>query len=308
MPKFVIIFLVLISFPLVAGEPVKLIGDVDHQYICPIYSPDGSKIAFTSSNYSGLWIMNSDGRDVHQITTESAAGFGFQWSFDSKAIVSRVAKYEGRYRYNAIKIFDLVNGTEKQVTDYRTMMPGLPKWAEADKKVFMYGKNKLEIFDSGKEASSLQKNSINKRICFLQNNHIAVGDISTKEYQVFNPITGQQYINLVVSPDGSKIAFEVIGGNFYIMNVDGSGLVDLGDGHRPQWAPDSQYLIYMISFDDGHQFLSSDIFSIKIDGSEKTRRTFTDNKIEMNPSWSPDGTQIVYDVMDEGAIYVMSID
>ena len=35
--------------------------------------------------------------------------------------------------------------------------------------------------------------------------------------------------------------------------------------------------------------------------------THTDDKLEMNPSWSPDGKRIAFDVMDEGAIYIVEV-
>jgi len=191
----------------VVSEPVKLIGGDGSYFMHPIWSPDGSQIAFTGSNYQGLWVMNPDGSEVRQITDELAAGYGFEWSSDSKAIVSRVAKYEGKYRYNTLKVFDLEKDTAILLTDYRTLMPGLPHWAGADEKIYMYGRGKLEIFDSGKKATALQKKSASKRIYFLKDDHIAVGNITIKEYRVFEPLKGRRYINMVVSPDGSKVAF-----------------------------------------------------------------------------------------------------
>jgi Tol biopolymer transport system component len=95
-------------------------------------------------------------------------------------------------------------------------------------------------------------------------------------------------------------------GNMYVMNADGTGLIDLGKGYRPQWAPDGEYLVYMITQDDGHQLLASDLYVIRCDGREKTQLTATTDKLEMNPSWSG-GKKIAFDVMHEGAIYVLEI-
>lgn len=289
------------------GESVKLIGGNGTIFMHPLWSPDGSQVAFTETRYRGIWVMNADGSGVKQITDEPAAGFGFEWSSDSKTIVSRVAKYEGRYRYNVIKLFDLETNKSRLLSDYRTFMPGLPHWADADEKVYMFNRGKLEIFDSDKKSNSLQKPLASKQICFLKDDHIAIGNITTKNYRVLEPIKGQQYINLVVSPDGSKVAFEVLGGNLFVMNMEGTGLVDLARGHRPQWAPDNQHLVFMMTIDDGYSYLYSDIYAIKIDGTDRVRLTPTDDKLEMNPSWSPDGKKIAFDVMDEGAIYVIEV-
>lgn len=283
----------------------KLIGGDGLFFMRPIWSPDGSRIAFTTSNYQGIWIMNSDGSLAREISDDPAAGFGFEWSSDSKAIVSRVARFEGRYRFNAVKVFDLEKNDSRFITNFRTMMPGLPHWGAWDEKIYMYGRGRIEVFDSGKKTPALQKKSAPVLSCFIKDDQIAIGNPAAKEYQIYEPIKGERCINLVMSPDRSRVAFEVMGGNMFVMRVDGTGLVDLGRGHRPQWAPDSERLIYMITTDDGYNYRSSDLYIIKIDGSLKTRLEFPEDKLEMNPSWSPDGKKIVFDVLDEGAIYLM---
>src|SRR5574341_1761254 len=287
-------------------KPVKLIGGADRQFMQPRWSPDGALIAFTEPGYRGLWVMNADGSSMRQITDEAAAGFGFEWGSLFKVIISRVAKFEKKYRYNAVKLFDLEKNEARLLTDYRTMMPGIPHWADDDQKVYIYNRAKLEVFDSGLSASAAAKTAANKQIQFLKEDKIAIGNIAAGEYRVFDPVAGAQYLNLTPSPDKIKVAFEVMGGNMYVMNADGTGLVDLGNGHRPQWAPDSKYLAYMITKDDGHQILAADLCVIRSDGQEKTQLTTTSDKREMNPSWSADN-KIAFDVMDEGAVYVLQI-
>lgn len=296
-----------IAGPKVKGSPIKLIGGDGVVYMRPLWSPDGSKIAFTTPRYQGIWIINADGAGIQQITDEPAAGFGFEWSADSRAILSRVAYFDQRYRYNAIKVFDLETNETRLLTDYRKFMPGMPHWADDDQRVYMFNRGKLEIFNSGRKSNLLNKPTSSQQIYFLKDDQIAVGNIETKSHQVLNASKQDQCLNLVVAPDRSKVAFEQYGGNLQVMNIDGAGRVDLGRGYRPQWSPDSQRLVYMITADDGHQFLLSDIYTIKIDGTEKIRLTLTDDKLEMNPSWSPDGKKIAFDVLQEGAIYLIEV-
>lgn len=289
------------------GNPVKLIGGDGLYFMHPVFSPDGSKIAFTTSNYQGLWIINVDGSGAREISSEPAAGFGFEWASDSRAIVSRVAKFEQKYRFNAVKVFDLETGGSRFITNFRTLMPGLPHWGARDEIIYMYGRGKLEVYESGRKAATLQKSAGPTISAFLKDDQIAIGNAAARDYRTFEPIKGERCINLVMSPDRSRVAFEIMGGNMFVMNVDGSGLKDLGPGHRPQWSPDSQHLVYMVTRDDGYRFLSSDLYTIKIDGAEKTRLVFPENKLELNPSWSPDGKRIAFDVLDEGAIYVVDL-
>ena len=115
-------------------------------------------------------------------------------------------------------------------------------------------------------------------------------------------------INLEISPDGSKLAFEAFGGDMYVMNSDGTGLTDLDVGYRPKWSPDGEYLAYMITEDDGHRFTGSDIYTVRIDGSERNNLTNTNDIIEMNPSWSSDGNQIAFDTYNDGSIYIVQVE
>lgn len=283
----------------------KLISSTGEIYMSPVWSPDGSMIAFTGEGYTGINIINLDDKSIKHITDEKAAGFKMKWSHDSKLILTRVARYEGIRRYNAVKTFNVVTGESTTHTDYRTMMPGLPQWSNAGDKIFMYGSGELEIFDSEVKANKTNGSSI---LVYVKDDKIAVENIQTKDLKVYEPVKGERVLNLEVSPDGSKVTFEIIGGDMYVMNVDGTGLINLGRGYRPAWSPDSRHIVYMITEDDGHQILSSDLYSIKIDGTEKTNLTNTSNILEMNPSWSPDGNFIAYDVPEEGAIYIMKLE
>lgn len=291
----------------VVKKPVKLIGGAGKEFMQPRWSPDGALIAFTEAGYQGLWIMQGDGTGARQLSDETAAGFGLEWSPDSKALVSRVAKFEKRIRYNAVKLFDLEKNEARRLTEYRTLMPGLPHWADAGQKIYMFNHQNLEIFDTGIKAVTLTKTAANPQIQFLKEDKVAIGDISTGAYKVLEPPPGQACLNLTPSPQKTKIAFEILGGSMYVMNIDGTGLVDLGAGHRPQWSPDGEYLVYMATKDDGHQILDSELHVIRWDGREKNQLTFTNDKLEMNPSWSSDGKKIAFDVMNDGAIYVLEI-
>jgi len=285
----------------------KLVENTEDVFMAPVWSPDGSMIAFTSAGYKGIWTINLQNKKVNQITDETAAGFGFKWSDDSKYVLTRVAKYEGIRRYNAVKVFNIETGEMTVLTDYRTMMPGLPQFAAGSEKIFIYGKGNLEIFNSGIEANRNMKLNSSEKIVYIRDDKIAVEDLNTHKFEIIEPVKGERILNLQLSPDGEKTAFEIIGGDMYVINIDGTNLKNLGRGYRPKWSPDSRYLTYMITEDDGHQILSSDIFTIKIDGFEKTNLTNTENKLEMNPSWSPDGNKIAFDELNDGAIYVMEI-
>lgn len=283
---------------LIEGSPEDIVMNA-------VYSPDGLKIAFTKSGYQGIWIFNLQSKITTQITDEAAAGFGYKWSSDSKSILTRVAKYEDLKRFNAVKIFNIETGESKQLSDYKTMMPYLPEWTDGDSKVYLPLKGSDEVYVSGIEKNSIITNDL---ITFEKNNKITVMDFISNSESNLEPIKDAQYINLSLSPDKMKMVFEVMGGNMFVINTDGTNLIDLGKGNRPKWSSDSKKITYMIAEDNGHEFTASDIYTINADGTGKVNLTNTEAVLEMSPSFSPDGKSIVFENYNEGSIYLMSVE
>jgi hypothetical protein len=209
-------------------------------------------------------------------------------------------------RFNAVKIFDVETNQSQQLTDFKVRMPYLPEWSEQDTKVILPSKEGTEIFSTGKLNKSVS--TISEINAYTKYDKIVARNAATRTEKILEPIKDAQIINLVTSSDKNKVAFEIMGGNMYSMNIDGTNLVDLGKGNRPRWSSDSKEIVYMITEDDGQDFTASDIYSINADGTQKKNLSNTTDKIEMNPSFSPDGKTIVFDVYNDGSIYLMNIE
>lgn len=288
-------------------QSLKLLGNFTDPSLNPIFSPNGKLVAFSKSNYKGIYIYNLEDRSIVQITDEIAAGYGMQWSADSRYILSRPAYYQGMIRYNAVKIYDVQTKESYQLTEYRTKMPSLPYWSPNNDKVIIASKGKIESFKTQLKISTENIIAKNNDIVFLIDDKIGVKNSVTGEVKIFEPIKGGKCMNLSVSPDNKRIVFEIYGGNLYSMKTDGTELVNLGKGYRAKWLKDSETLIYMISEDDGYQFTYSDIFLIKYDGTGKRNITNTVDKHEMSPSSSLMNNQIVFEVINEGSIHIMNL-
>ena len=307
MKKYFFILFVLISVHTFPQTDYQLIisGSADNSVMNPVFSPDGNKIAYTKTSYQGIWIYDLQNQTTKQITDEAAAGFAFKWSADSRSILTRVAKYEDLRRYNAVKIFNIETGEPQQLTEYKTMMPYLPVWADDDSRIFLPTKGQDEVYVTGKESNKINKNNL---VVFEKNNKLVVKNLDNNSENSFQPVKDAQYINISTSPDGNRIVFEVMGGNMFVMNIDGTNLIDLGLGDNPRWSSDSNKITYMITEDDGHDFTGSDIFIINSDGKGKKNLTNTKDLLEMNPGFAPDGKSIVFDVVNDGSIYLMNIE
>lgn len=78
----------------------------------PVFSPDGSKIAFLSSPPhmpKDLWVMNADGTGTRRLTTKGVNAF--RWSADGKSFMITAR----RNWYEEVLSVDLETGSEKRV-------------------------------------------------------------------------------------------------------------------------------------------------------------------------------------------------
>ena len=102
----------LLAQPRSASEPQKLI---EHSVglMAPVWSPDGSQIAVTTDNYTGILVANADGSNLRSITTESGAGYKMKWSADGTQILGRTNIVENNRVLHAVKAWNTKLVTKK---------------------------------------------------------------------------------------------------------------------------------------------------------------------------------------------------
>ena len=133
------------------------------------------------------------------------------------------------------------------------------------------------------------------------------------------------------SPDGKRIAFvsyrdgllDIHGfptSEIYVMDADGENQQNITnnrhDDWAPSWSPDGKRIVF-ISYREGHfigdfEEITSEIYVMDVDGGNQQRLT-ENRKNDESPSWSPDGTRIVFSADRKGdwtnyEIYVMDAD
>jgi Tol biopolymer transport system component len=113
------------------------------------------------------------------------------------------------------------------------------------------------------------------------------------------------------SPDGTRLAYmSVREGNaeIFVMNADGSGLVNLTndpafDG-RPAWSPDGKKIAFDSDRDTRDGIGMHEIYLMNADGTDPVRLpTNQPRSVNLDPSWSPDGTRIAFASNDFGNTY-----
>jgi imidazolonepropionase-like amidohydrolase/Tol biopolymer transport system component len=99
------------------------------------------------------------------------------------------------------------------------------------------------------------------------------------------------WMNISVSPDGSTLAFDLLG-DIYTMPITGGKArlltKDIGWQMQPVFSPDGQYIAYTSDEAGG-----DNIWIMKADGTEARAVTSETFRLLNSPAWSPDGEFIV---------------
>jgi TolB protein len=258
-------------------DPQRL-TDNDYGDGFPMLSPDGKKIVFDSNrltadpedpltwNILDLFVMDTDGSNQTWLTRGSTA----DWSPDSKDIV-----------FHASSSYYTSGGTET-VLSLSPFMPGFPS---RDSDIFVANVDDLAATQDVLTKTQLVTNITNTPDMI---EHDADWSPSTETAPdgliAFASFTLADGLN---NPNNNP------SGEIFVINPDGSGLVQLThdnfEERAPSWSPDGTQIAFMARV-GGIDF---EICLINADGSNF--RQLTDNDIpDASPSWSPDGDQIVF--------------
>ena len=293
--------------PSPAGPPSVLISSEGNAWLNPVWSPDGKSLAFTSGKYVGLWVSNADGSDVRQISDAEGAGFGFSWSADSRTILIRPSEFRDLRRFQSVELVDVESGEAKVLIEPSRGIRSIPQWAHRDKHVALIQNTELKLLESGKAPMGQPVVKPEDPVLYPVEGKLLRFIAGQPEPRALADFGDNTILNIRFSPDGNRVAFQVAAKGLFVMNMDGSGLKNLGRGERPCWAPGGKYLVFMKTTDNGHSITSGDLFAIDIESSAEFNLTSQTSVIALSPSVSPDGKRIAFENPEDGGIYVLEL-
>lgn len=257
----------------------------------PMPSPDGSKIAF-QSNRSGdmeIFVMNTDGSNLQQLTHSGGFDGGPIWSPDGKKIVFPSERDQDPEIY----IMDADGTNQKRLTN----TPGddsHPHWFPDGSRIVFnsprtspdlkadWGKQWHEIFSMKTDGSDVKQITSFKTVCTYPS----------------------------VSPDGKKIAFRRVtdgpafnwdlssnvnnrNSEVFVMDLDGKNVINLSNSPSfdgwPWWSPDGTRIVF--SSNRAGPANSGQLYVVKADGTGFSQLCdFPDSLVQ--PNWSRDGKKI----------------
>ncbi|MBP7460991.1 MAG: PD40 domain-containing protein [Candidatus Delongbacteria bacterium] len=301
------------------SEPAELVvGGEDDYCMQPQWSPDGEWLAFTSMQYQGIQVVRPNGSERSILTQDAGAGFRFNWHPYRHQIVARANTGQtGPYRH-AIRVYGLNPSDYREISAQEPGALCLPQWVDNGNRVAYLHRDRLVTqtvaftsspADSDQPAvgTADKPNRSLAQVVADHHNRIGLMDLTSLDVKPIDPLPGKECLNAVTSPDGEWLAFEELGGHLYVRHISSGTLHDCGWGNRPAWSPDSRYLVFMKAQDDGHQYLSSDLYLMRLSDRSITPLTETPDRMEMNPAWSPKGDEIAFNTYDKGMIYRLKV-
>jgi Tol biopolymer transport system component len=273
----------------VEGEPEK-INLKNQEFFYPKYSPDGNSLLLTKANYSGIWKYNLGDQSLTELTDLPSAGFSFVSPDKSKNIYFISRDFDNNRR-SIFKLFSVDKNSSETKLLYESALRLSSLSLSEDNSLIFLEDNSLKKINADNGDVESASNLTHPFYVLDQSKILKYYRGETSVVKDYSP---SNLIWLEKLPGNNKLAVYIAGKGLVIIDDNGTENV-IGNFSSPAISPDGRMIAYNIEKDDGHRILSSDIYVAVLGDSIKSYKiTDTENEIEMNPSWSPKGDELVF--------------
>ncbi len=251
------------------SDPVQLTND-DVYDDDVAYSPDGTKLVFTSDRDgdSDIWIMDADGSSPMQIVDHRGADAEPTWSPDATQIAYETFRHDPDGILSEIRVVNVDGSDDHRLTRNR-MMEFNVAWSP----------DGTRIAFSGFKSKSGYKTGVFTRSA-------ATGGDLTR--LTANRVPGFVDGHPAWSPNGRWLAFvrevdaDTFGYEIFKVRSNGRRVTRLtrnaGTDQQPSWSPDGTLIVYTENFQ---------VATMGADGTDTTILTTDDTVGHYSPSWQP---------------------
>jgi Tol biopolymer transport system component len=227
----------------------------------------GDRILFinTRDGNSEVWAMNEDGSGQTAITDRAPVGSTPAWSPDG----SRIA-FTGGLGNTARPWIMTLDGSVLRPLGFGSCFPHdcNPDWSPSGRRLVISSRRDIYVVQrDGARPRRLTRGGLN--------------------------------VDPAWSPTGRWIVFKSKQG-LTLIRPDGTDRRVIGPGREPDWSPSGDRIVFVYRV-PGRQ---RDIYTMRLDGSDRRRLTRTPFLDEGNPAWSPNGRKIAFS--RDGALWVMN--
>jgi Tol biopolymer transport system component len=240
---------------------VRISGVDEIHHTHPAWSPDRCRIAFRSYTKEGdddIYVMDADGTNIKQLTTDPARDMFPDWSSDGTEIVFVSYRDEG---IRNLYVMDADGSHQRQLTTNPEEYTQWERWSPIGDEIayifhpkedepnkggviYIINSDGSDVRQLTPDAGSLGDTDLTwspdgQKMYFISNrsHYVEIWEIEvdgTDMRQITDDDSVDITHSLRVSPDGTKLAFYGVGPDvgehseeIYTINVDGTGLTDI---------------------------------------------------------------------------------
>jgi Tol biopolymer transport system component len=269
----------------VKKAPVLLTEDTTYRKSYPAFSPDGKRIAFQRNAIGGgldIWVMDADGKNSTQLTTDISSDLFPSWFPDGNRIVF-VSNREGQSDFWSV---DIQTGREQLLIRMNDDV-GYP-----------------QVSPDGTEIAYNSRKSGTSNVWI-----VPVSGGEPRQVTFETDVTGFPRW----SPDSRYLAYEIKRGEdtqLFIIPREGGQATQItfsrGENFTGDWSPDGNRISFA-----GYRDGVWNLYWASRDGkTEKQVTNYTSiNAYVRYPTWSPTGNQIVFEYAEvKGNIWITELE
>jgi len=252
-----------------------------------------STIAFSSPNYSGIWIKEGDNK-LQNLNTYYGSGYDYAFNPIDNMLLFRKNEYINGKKFSTLIKQNILTGEEENIV-------------ERSREISILKNQNLTYLD-GENIHSVSENlAKNSNQIFIQANSEGIHLYTSSQEKILKPFGDGNYIWASLSPEQNRIIFNYPSKGTFVCDLDGNILFNVGmKANYPSWSRDGQWILFMRDIDNGREIISSDIFIKKFLEDKEINLTNSESTIELFPSYSKFNDEILFNSI-EGEIYKLTL-
>jgi len=277
------------------SKPQKVEIPSNKRAFYPTLSRDGSKLLFTGENYEGVSQYNLSDRSIKVISEKEGAGFDVTISEDGVEVYYKEQhKREGKI-YRSLMKFDQATGYNTEVVAPQRSL----------KRPQVESAGQLQVVAEGNLIERGSSRSLGNKP-YINSSEGAIDIYKNGKKSTIRPLATEAstYIWCSLSPDMKRVLFVVPSKGCYVSDLSGENLKFIGDIEAPVWFNDN-YIVGMITEDDGYFFTSSRIVLNSIEGGVQYQLSGT-VPMAMHPSVATSIGRVAFNTLS-GDIYTVDV-